>query len=192
MKRYNYKCKGKELNYGLNRRGTKTYRNALRSCKLNQKLYGAGFDFTEIWNLDLTFYKFIYKNGINSSRFLVSLIYSKDYEYIRKLYNIENPYEQNDLKKKAEIYEKEDECRNIEREKLKNEILKKLSENPDLNERVCNFLVPRLKAFKAETIGYPCKYDTFDNWSNYIQECIDEIEQNRTFIKFYEEINAFW
>ena len=190
--KYNYKYKGKELNYGLNVRGTKSYRNALRSCRKNKRLYGTGFDFSELWNLDLTFYKFLYKNGINTSRFLVSMIYSKDSEYIREQYNIEDPYIQTDNNKRLEIYNKEQECRELEKEKLKDDILKKIQEKPELNERICNFLIPRLKAFKDTSHGYPMPYNSFDNWCNYIQECIEEIEKNRTFTKFYQEISAFW
>ena len=59
-------AKGKILGYGFIRKGTKAYRNALRYCRKTKRIYGVGFDYSELWNLDCTFLDFAYcKKYIN-------------------------------------------------------------------------------------------------------------------------------
>lgn len=52
---------GKILGYGLIRKGTKAYRNALRYYRKTKRIYGVGFDYSELWNLDSTFLDFAYR-----------------------------------------------------------------------------------------------------------------------------------
>lgn len=192
MKRpYCYPYKGKRIGYGYIKRGRKEARNAYRECRKNKKLYGASFDNSELWNLDITFCNFIHTSEINKSEYIKSIIKSEQEEYVRKKYSINPPLEDN-YEKRQQLYSLESKYIDDENEKLRNDIIEVLNSNKDLNEKVCNFIAPRLKAFKDMTHGYPAIMTTFESWKNYIQECIDEIEQNRTFNKFYDKIFYFW
>jgi K+/H+ antiporter YhaU regulatory subunit KhtT len=89
MKRpYCYPYKGKRIGYGYIKRGRKEARNAYRECRKNKKLYGASFDNSELWNLDVTFCNFIHTSEINKSEYIKSIIKSETEEYVRKKYSI--------------------------------------------------------------------------------------------------------
>ena len=131
---------GRLLNYGLIEKKSKGYRRALRQCKKNKRLYGAGFDNSETWYLDIVFYKYC-KNRL-------SLIVQD----------------------------------------VNNDILQHINKNQ--LEDVCNFLVPRLKAYKDITMAYPLDL-TWEQWEEYIQNTIDEMEQKKTINLFLDRIHDF-
>ena len=131
---------GRLLNYGLIEKKSKSYRKALRQCKKNKRLYGAGFDNSETWYLDIVFYK-----------------------YCRERLALKTQDVNNDI------------LQHINKKQL---------------EDVCNFLVPRLKAFKDITIAYPPDL-TWEQWEEYIQNTIDEMEQKKTINLFLDRIHDF-
>ena len=131
---------GRLLNYGLIEKKSKGYRKALRQCKKNKRLYGASFDNSETWYLDIVFYKYC------KDRF--SLIVQD----------------------------------------VNNDILQHINKNQ--LEDVCNFLVPRLKAYKDITMAYPLDL-TWEQWEDYIQNTIDEMEQKKTINLFLDRIRDF-
>ena len=55
---------------------------------------------------------------------------------------------------------------------------------------MCNFLVPRLKAYKDITMAYPLDL-TWEQWEDYIQNTIDEMEQKKTINLFLDRIRDF-
>ena len=131
---------GRLLNYGLIEKKSKGYRKALRQCKKNKRLYGAGFDNSETWYLDIVFYK-----------------------YCRERLALKTQDVNNDI------------LQHINKKQL---------------EDVCNFLVPRLKAFKDITMAYPLDL-TWEQWEEYIQNTIDEMEQKKTINLFLDRIHDF-
>lgn len=131
---------GRILNYGLIEKKSKGYRKALRQCKKNKRLYGASFDNSETWYLDIVFYKYCKDR--------LSLIVQD----------------------------------------VNNDILQHINKNQ--LEDVCNFLVPRLKAYKDITMAYPLDL-TWEQWEEYIQNTIDEMEQKKTINLFLDRIRDF-
>lgn len=131
---------GRLLNYGLIEKKSKGYRKALRQCKKNKRLYGASFDNSETWYLDIVFYKYCKDR--------LSLI----------------------------VHD------------VNNDILQHINKNQ--LEDVCNFLVPRLKAYKDITMAYPLDL-TWEQWEDYIQNTIDEMEQKKTINLFLDRIRDF-
>ena len=131
---------GRLLNYGLIEKKSKGYRKALRQCKKNKRLYGASFDNSETWYLDIVFYKYCKER--------LSLIVQD----------------------------------------VNNDILQHINKNQ--LEDVCNFLVPRLKAYKDITMAYPLDL-TWEQWEDYIQNTIDEMEQKKTINLFLDRIRDF-
>ena len=131
---------GRLLNYGLIEKKSKGYRKALRQCKKNKRLYGASFDNSETWYLDIVFYKYC--------KVRLSLIVQD----------------------------------------VNNDILQHINKNQ--LEDVCNFLVPRLKAYKDITMAYPLDL-TWEQWEEYIQNTIDEMEQKKTINLFLDRIRDF-
>lgn len=131
---------GRLLNYGLIEKKSKGYRKALRQCKKNKRLYGASFDNSETWYLDVVFYKYCKDR--------LSLIVQD----------------------------------------VNNDILQHINKNQ--LEDVCNFLVPRLKAYKDITMAYPLDL-TWEQWEEYIQNTIDEMEQKKTINLFLDRIRDF-
>lgn len=55
----------------------------------------------------------------------------------------------------------------------------------------CEFILPRLKRFKEISLAYP-SYLGKEGWEKYVQEAIDEIENEKTFEKFVDRIADFW
>ena len=74
--------KGKILGYGIIRKGTKAYRNALRYCRKMKRIYGVGFDYSELWNLDCAFLDFAYRKRYNKLK-------NEQIEIIRNIQNQE-------------------------------------------------------------------------------------------------------
>lgn len=74
--------KGKILGYGIIRKGTKEYRNALRYCRKMKRIYGVGFDYSELWNLDCTFLDFAYRK-----RYIKVKLDDKAFDYSFEDYN---------------------------------------------------------------------------------------------------------
>ena len=54
----------------------------------------------------------------------------------------------------------------------------------------CEFILPRLKRFKEISLAYPSDLGE-KGWTQYIQEAIDEIENEKTFEKFLSRIRDF-
>ena len=78
-----------------------------------------------------------------------------------------------------------------EKEKaLYNEVNLQISKLTD--KKFLAFLLPRLKAFKNRTLGYPAYYRTFEEYETYLQSVIDEIETKGTCTLIYENFNALW
>ncbi len=46
----------------------------------------------------------------------------------------------------------------------------------NLDSTICEWLLPRLKAFKEKTIGYPHDFNSFDEWKETIQKMINAFE----------------
>ena len=55
----------------------------------------------------------------------------------------------------------------------------------------CEFILSRLKRFKEIRLTYPQDFAP-EGWTQYIQEAIDEIENEKTFEKFLSRISDFW
>ena len=60
--------------YSLIEKGSKEYREALRSIRRNYKKYGAKFDYSELWNLDSTIYKYVYNHKLCEHPFLECVV----------------------------------------------------------------------------------------------------------------------
>lgn len=183
----------KGFNYGYVHRGTKAYRNALRSCKLNQKLYGVGFDYTELWSLDISFYKFLLKNQIIKSDWLKYKVRSLDDIYIKKKYGFDEHIELKKAKTIEErkvIYEKYQEYVEKEQNQILNYISVIFDEFPKDKEKIVNFLVPRLLALKDLTYSYPCNM-TSEDWKNLILQCVYDLKMGNIQL-FLTNIDSFW
>ena len=161
----------KYLNYGLVKKNSKEYRNALRAIRRNYKKYGAKFDNTEVYALDLTLFKFIYNRGYSKHPYLKWYITGDTYKY----WNVTlRNYSLSMLNEEEEI-----------RKTILLEVLIKYK------EEIVKFLIPRMKAYYDSNIGYPVKYDTFTNWQNYVKETVEELEKGEI-EKFVNEMQNFW
>lgn len=166
--------------YSLIKKGTKEYREALRSVRCNYKKYGAKFDNSELWNLDITIYKYVNLYGLCEHPFLSQCCLGNQGRY--------NKYWERQGVTKAEYdenykiyWEKENElCGEV------NLLISRLTD-----KKFLEFLLPRLKAFKDTTLGYPA-YMTFEQYEEYLQNVIDEIETKGTCTLIYENFNALW
>jgi hypothetical protein len=79
-------AQGKILGYGTIRKGTKSYRNALRHCRKMKRIYGVEFDYSELWNLDCTFMDFVYRKGYIKVK-LSDKLFNYSYEDYEELKN---------------------------------------------------------------------------------------------------------
>lgn len=166
--------------YSLIKKGTKEYREALRAIRRNYKKYGAKFDNSELWNLDSTIYKYVIIHKLCEHPFLEKCVAGGSFEYSKYWERQGITKEEYDENWKM-YYEKEKE--------LYNEVnlqISKLTDKPFLE-----FLLPRLKAFKDNTFGYPVDM-TFEQYEEYLQSVIDEIETKGTCTLIYENFNALW
>ena len=75
---------------------------------------------------------------------------------------------------------------------LSNEINQDILQNINNKQRedLCNFLAPRLKAFKDLSMAYPLDL-TSEQWDQYIQDTINEVEQNNNITPFLNRIHDF-
>jgi hypothetical protein len=166
--------------YSLIKKGSKEYREALRSIRRNHKKYGAKFDYSELWNLDSTIYKYVYIHKLCEHPFLEKCISDGSFMYSK--YWEKQGVTKEEYNKNCKIYwEKEEE--------LYKEVNLQISKLTD--KQFLEFLLPRLKAFKYKTIGYPADI-TFDEYEEYLQSIINEIETKGTCTLIYERFNALW
>lgn len=166
--------------YSLIEKGTKREREALRSLRRNYKKYGAKFDDSELWNLDITIYKYVQLYNLCEHPFLKECISNNT-----GLYN--NYWKQQGITK--EEYDKNYKMYWEKENELYNEVNLQISRLTD--KKFLEFLLPRLKAFKDKTIGYP-GYMTFEQYKEYLQSIVDEIETKGTCTLIYENFNALW
>jgi hypothetical protein len=166
--------------YSLIKKGSKEYREALRSIRRNHKKYGAKFDNSELWNLDNTIYKYVNLYGLCEHPFLKECISNNV-----GLYN--NYWKQQGVTK--EEYNKNCKMYWEKEEELYKEVNLQISKLTD--KKFLDFLLPRLKAFKDKTIGYPVDM-TFEQYEEYLQSIIDEIETKGTCTLIYENFNELW
>lgn len=173
---------GRLLNYGLIEKKSKGYRRALRQCKKNKRLYGASFDNSETWYLDIVFYKYCRNHNLSKHKFLNNFItYSYEDDVIEEVCKeINGSYLDN--------WELVENRLALITQDVNNDILQHI--NKKQLEDVCNFLVPRLKAFKDITMAYPPDL-TWEQWEEYIQNTIDEMDQKKTINLFLDRIHDF-
>ena len=63
--------------------------------------------------------------------------------------------------------------------------------NDKQRSELCIFLISRLKAFKDRTMRFPTDMQN-EEWKEYIQMSIDEIQQKGTIDLFIKRIRDFW
>jgi hypothetical protein len=166
--------------YSLIKKGSKQEREALRVIRRNYKKYGAKFDDSELWNLDITIYKYVHLYGLCEHPFLKECI-SDNIGF----YN--NYWKQQGVTK--EEYNKNCKMYLEKEEELYKEVNLQISKLTD--KKFLEFLLPRLKAFKDKIIGYPVDM-TFEQYEEYLQSIIDEIETKGTCTLIYENFNELW
>mgnify|MGYP006898624730 FL=1 len=166
--------------YSLIEKGTKEYREALRAIRRNYKKYGAKFDNSELWNLDSTIYKYVHLHKLCEHPFLEKCIADDSFMYDK--YWKEQGVTKEEYHKNYKTYWGKE-------NKLREEVNLQISKLTD--KKFLEFLLPRLKAFKDKTIGYPT-YMTFEQYEEYLQSVIDEIETKGTCTLIYENFNSLW
>ena len=167
--------------YSLIKKGSKEYREALRSIRRNYKKYGAKFDYSELWNLDCTIYKYVHNHKLCEHPFLEKCVAGDSFDYSK--YWERQGITKEEYNENLKIYwEKE--------KKLYNEVNFQISKLTD--KKFLSFLLPRLKAFKNRVLGYPAYYMTFEEYEEYLQSVINEIETKGTCTLIYENFNSLW
>ena len=166
--------------YSLIKKGSKEYRESLRSIRRNYKKYGAKFDYSELWNLDRTIYKYVHNHKLCEHPFLKECV-SDNIGFYNKYWKHQGVTE-DDYHKNYRTYWNEE-------NKLREEVNFQISKLTD--KKFLEFLLPRLKAFKDKVIGYP-GYMTFDEYKEYLQSIINEIETKGTCTLIYETFNSLW
>ena len=167
--------------YSLIKKGSKEYREALRSIRRNYKKYGAKFDYSELWNLDRTIYKYVHNYKLCEHPFLEKCV-------SRGSFTCSKYWEQQGITK--EEYDENLKLYWEKEEELYKEVNLQISKLTD--KKFLEFLLPRLKAFKDKTYGYPAYCMTFEEYKEYLQSVIDEIETKGTCTLIYENFNALW
>ena len=168
------------FNYGLVKKGSKHYRRALRQAKKTQKKYWLkkGFDYTELWNVDHTFYSFLLAHNYIPKEYIpfFKIIKEKVFweESVGELYNL------------TEI----EAIRNKYDEIIKAEIdyIYKLP----INDRmvITLFLIPRIKEFKEYKSGYPVQYTETD-WDKILEDIIKDLD-NMIMESLFEHLHQMW
>lgn len=166
--------------YSLIKKGTKEYREALRAVRRNYKKYGAKFDNSELWNLDNTIYKYVHIHKLCEHPFLEECI--SDNVGFYNEYWVQRGITKDEYHKNCKTYWDEE-------RKLREDVNLAISKLTD--KKFLEFLLPRLKAYKDKTHGYPT-YMTFEQYEEYLQSIIDEIETKGTCTLIYENFNALW
>lgn len=166
------------LNWGCIRKKEKGYRKALRQCKKNKKRFGVGFDNSETWNLDHTFFMYLYNTRWirEMDDFLKAHMFWEEDEYVCEKYNIPD-YEYNDI--------------GIALDTQVNLVFSHIEKLDDSKKKqLCDFLIPRLTVFKENLHGYPACM-TEEEWNKYIDDTIEELKQLK-FDNFKYKFGAFW
>jgi hypothetical protein len=166
--------------YSLIKKGSKEYREALRAVRRNYKKYGVKFDNSELWNLDITIYKYVHIHKLCKHPFLTECILDND-----RFYN--NYWKQQGITK--EEYDKNYKTYWEKENELRDEINLAISKLTD--KKFFEFLLPRLKAFKNKSNGYPIGI-SYEDYQKYLQSVIDEIETKGTCTLIYDKFNALW
>lgn len=166
--------------YSLVKKGTKEYREALRSIRRNYKRYGAKFDNTELYNLDSTIYKYVHIHKLIDHSYLEQCGLGDQGRY-NKYWEKQGVTLDQFNKDYTTYWEKEDEFY-----KEVNLAISKLTD-----KKFFEFLLPRLKAFKNKSNGYPIGI-SYEDYQKYLQSIIDEIETKGTCTLIYEKFNTLW
>ena len=166
--------------YSLVKKGSKEYREALRSIRRNYKRYGAKFDNTELYNLDSTIYKYVYIHKLIDHPFLEQCGLGDQGRY-NKYWEKQGVTLDQFNKDYTTYWEKEDEFY-----KEVNLAISKLTD-----KKFFEFLLPRLKAFKNKSNGYPIGI-SYEDYQKYLQSVIDEIETKGSCTLIYERFNTLW
>lgn len=164
--------------WGCVYKNEKEYRKALRQCKKNKKRFGVGFDNSETWNLDRTFFMYLYNTRWvrEMDDFLKAYMFSREDDYICDKYNIPK-YEYQNI---AEI-----------QDKYISDIFTSVNQLDDKKKKqLSDFLIPRLIVFKENLHGYPANM-TEEEWDQYIDDTIEELKQLK-FDKFEKRLGCFW
>ena len=164
--------------WGCVYKNEKRYRKALRQCKKNKKRFGVGFDNSETWNLDHTFFMYLYNTRWirEMDDFLKAYMFWKEEEYVCEKYNIPY-YEYNDI---GAALDTQVVVLFLHIEKL----------DDSKKKQLCDFLIPRLIVFKENLHGYPGNM-TEEEWDKYIDDTIEELKQ-LNFDKFEKRLGCFW
>lgn len=176
------------FNYGYVKKGSKKYRNALRYAKKMEKKYwnwiNKGFDYSELWNLDQTFYSFLLAHNYIPKEYIYffKILKNDDFwdESICKLYNLTN---EENIPTKEDIQTKY------------NEIIKKEIEyinHLPINEKIIikTFIIPRIKEFKEKTNSYPAHY-TESEWDKILEDIVKDVDK-MVFESLFEHIPQMW
>lgn len=172
------------LNYGCVERNSREYRKALRQCRKNKKRFGVAFDDSETWNLDLVVLQWCYDNHVHTHPIIKRCRFSDRLieDYVVEYYADVLSGHRADYQEYYRLY---------------NEILDNVYKDAfaqirvRLNDQFCEFILPRLKRFKEISLTYPSDLGEAA-WNQYVQEVIDEIENEKTFEKFLTRISDFW
>lgn len=166
------------LGWGCTYKNEKRYRKALRQCRKNKKRFGVGFDNSETWNLDHTFFMYLYNTRWvrEMDDFLKAHMFWKEDEYICEKYNIPD-YEYHDI---GLALETQVDLVFLHIEKL----------DDSKKKQLCDFLIPRLIVFKEKSNSHPASM-TEEEWDKYIDDTIEELKQLK-FDNFKFKLGAFW
>ena len=172
------------LNYGCIERNNREYRKALRQCRKNKQRFGVAFDDSETWNMDLVVLSWCYGRNIYPHPIVRNSYFSDVLleDWIMEFYE-----------KELSVYK----VHSIEyNDKLKELINSFLGDvfreiRAKYRDEFCDFILPRLKRFKEISLTFPSDLG-IESWARYIQEAIDEIENEKTFDKFVDRIDDFW
>jgi hypothetical protein len=167
--------------YSLIKKGTKEYREALRSVRRNYKRYGAKFDNTELYNLDSTIYKYVRNHKLIDHPYLEQCGLGDQGRY-NKYWEKQGITLDQFNKDYTTYWEKEDEFY-----KEVNFAISKLTD-----KKFFEFLLPRLKAFKNKSKRISNRYIVMKTIKKYLQSVIDEIETKGTCTLIYEKFNTLW
>lgn len=175
-----YKVNNRFFNYGLIKKGTKRYRRALRQAKKTQKKYWIkkGFDYSELWNIDHTFYSFLLAHNYIPKEYIPFFKIIKEEVYweesVGELYN---------LTEIKTIRDKYDEIIQAE--------ISYINKLP-INDRmaITLFLIPRIKEFKEYKNGHPVQYTETD-WDKILDDIIKDIDK-MIYESLFEHIHQMW
>lgn len=168
------------FNYGLVKKSTKLYRRALRQAKKTRKKYWIkkGFDYSELWNLDHTFYSFLLAHNYISKEYIPFFKIIKEEVYWEK--SVGELYNLTEIKA---IRDKYDEIIQAE--------ISYINKLP-INDRmgITIFLIPRIKEFKEYKNGHPVQYTETD-WDKILDDIIKDVDK-MIYESLFEHIHQMW